>query len=374
MTALAPGRDRLGDRHGHPAVLERPGRVGALDLEVDVAAGPLGQRRRRQSGVPPSQQRDHPGVRRPPAAGPGTPRSRRGQPADRGRRDRHPASVAADGCRAASAIAPRPVDPHHRGAPPRTASSSGSVVDGGGQRGVRARVGDQHQRRVVAAARLPHRRDGHPVRRRTPGDRRQHARPVGHVEADVVAGRRTSPIGRTGRSAYADSPGAAAAGEPVAGHRDQVAEHGGRGRRTAGARAVEHQLAGRLRLDVHRVERAAARRPAGGCAGSSPGARGRADRAVGQVPLADRQQLDRAAHRLRARRCRRRSPRRCPRGARPPRVTRVWKASPARIAALAAASKPVDVGGRVGLGVARARWPRPAPPRSRRRSRPSRTG
>ena len=40
--------DGLADRHRHAAVLERAGRVGALDLEVDVAAGAAGQLRRRQ--------------------------------------------------------------------------------------------------------------------------------------------------------------------------------------------------------------------------------------------------------------------------------------------------------------------------------------
>ena len=44
---------RLGDRHDHPAILERPGRVLALDLEVEVAqpergSEPLGADERRE--------------------------------------------------------------------------------------------------------------------------------------------------------------------------------------------------------------------------------------------------------------------------------------------------------------------------------------
>ena len=50
--------DGLGDGHRHPAVLERPGRVGALDLEPDVAAGALGQLRRVHERRPSLVERD----------------------------------------------------------------------------------------------------------------------------------------------------------------------------------------------------------------------------------------------------------------------------------------------------------------------------
>ncbi len=40
---LGAGLHRLADRHRHAAVLERPGRVGALDLEPDLRADQLGQ-------------------------------------------------------------------------------------------------------------------------------------------------------------------------------------------------------------------------------------------------------------------------------------------------------------------------------------------
>ena len=45
---LGAGAGGHADRHRHAPVLERPGRVGALDLEVDLAAGPGGQHRRGQ--------------------------------------------------------------------------------------------------------------------------------------------------------------------------------------------------------------------------------------------------------------------------------------------------------------------------------------
>ena len=79
----------------------------------------------------------------------------------------------------------------------------------------------------------------------------------------------------TGRSAYADSPGPAAAGDPVPRHGDDVAEDGRGGRVATGAAAVEHQLAGGRGLDEDGVEGVADRRRAGGCAGSSPGGPGR---------------------------------------------------------------------------------------------------
>ena len=67
--------DGLADGHRHAAVLERAGRVGALDLEVDVAPGAAGElRRRQQRGVALLQGHDR-RASRSPAAARGRPRS-----------------------------------------------------------------------------------------------------------------------------------------------------------------------------------------------------------------------------------------------------------------------------------------------------------
>src|SRR5215475_10422487 len=122
------------------------------------------------------------------------------------------------------------------------------VVHAAGERGVRCRVGDDDQLGVLTAPFLPDRLDGHLVpgeRLRHPG---QHPRPVGHVERDVVAGQRL-PHGQHLQARVGSGVRAAGPGEPVARHRDDVAEHRARGRHPA-------------------------RPPAGASAGSSPGAPG----------------------------------------------------------------------------------------------------
>ena len=126
----------------------------------------------------------------------------------------------------------------------------------------------------------------------------QHPGDVGDLERDVVAGDHVADrADRARRVAGLARPGCAA--DPVPGHGDQVTEHGAGGRRAAGTRAVEHQPTRGPR--TRRTPRCTPRRPrpAGDCAGSSPGAPGRtrcAVRRVGLVcELADRQQLDDAA-------------------------------------------------------------------------------
>ena len=191
-----------------------------------------------------------------------------------------------------------------------------------------------------AAALLAHGRDRDAVLGERRGDRGQHAGAVVDVERDVVAGQGL-PHRQHGAVGVRRLPGAAGPGEPVAGHRDQVAEHRAGGRRAAGAGAVEHQLAGGLGLDEDRVERVADRWPAGASAGSSPGARGRHRGLAAVGPASSQiasslttQPISRAAATSAA--VTSVMPSRYTSAA----VTRVWKASAARIAALAAASKP----------------------------------
>ena len=79
------------------------------------------------------------------------------------------------------------------------------------------------------------------------GERRrdlgEHARSVGDVEADVVAGHRLAHVGH-GKVGVGRLAGSAAAGHLVPGHGDDVAEDGRGGRVTTGAASVEHELAG----------------------------------------------------------------------------------------------------------------------------------
>ena len=101
---------------------------------------------------------------------------------------------------------------------------------------------------------------------------------------------------------------AGAAQDQAAGGRDEVAQHGGRRRGSAGALAVEHQFPGVFRLDEDGVERAAdggqrvlARQERG------VDAHGNALAAVGVGELfGDGQQLDDEAGFLGGRRCRQR--------------------------------------------------------------------
>ena len=256
--------DGLADRHRHAAVLERAGRVGALDLEVDLAAGALGQPRRRHQRRAALAQGDD----------------------RRGLGDRQPVAVLLD--HPAPLVAHRGLTP----TPPRPASR--------GRPRARCRQPAQRRRTVAASARRgaawvtstscasspwPSWRTvwiDTSCSAKTVGDRGQHAGLVGDVEAARGSGWASRPSAAPAGRRTPTRPRPRAPVEPVAGDRDEVAEHGARGRRAAGAAAVEHQLPGRLGLDEHRVVGLAARRPAGGCAGSSPGAPGRRHRrAVG---------------------------------------------------------------------------------------------
>ena len=118
----------------------------------------------------------------------------------------------------------------------------------------------------------------------------------------------------------------------------------------AGAAAVEHQLADRVALDEHRVERVAHRRER---VAERDHRRMHAHRDLAVELFGDREQLDDVAEVAR----RRDVVERDVRDALAVDVTgrrRAPNAIDAMIAALAAASKPLDVGGRVGLGEAEA--------------------
>ena len=128
--------------------------------------------------------------------------------------------------------------------------------DGRRQVGVAGGVRDDHQLGVVAAALLAHGLDRHVVLGERLGDRGEHAGLVVDVDLHVVPGlgaahRQDRQVGVRGLA------GATDVGEPVARHRDQVAEDGARGRRPAGTGAVEHQLPGGLALDEDGVVGAA---------------------------------------------------------------------------------------------------------------------
>lgn len=125
----------------------------------------------------------------------------------------------------------------------------------------------------------------------------QHARAVGHVEADVVAGQGL-PHGEDGQVGIGALSGATAAADAVATDRDDVAEDGRCRRVTTRALAVEHQLPRGVGVDEDRVERLA---HAGQRVRSRDHRRVHAHRdprgAVACVDLlADREQLDDTVH------------------------------------------------------------------------------
>ena len=130
------------------------------------------------------------------------------------------------------------------------------------------------------------------------------------------------------------------AGEPVAGDGDEVAEDGAGGRLAPGALAVEHQLAGGLGLDEHGVERAADRGQRVGV-GIIAGCTRTATAPPSPSPTRSQIASSLTVQPISAARATSvadtaEMPSRCTSAA----VTGVWKASEARIAALAAASKP----------------------------------
>ena len=162
-------------------------------------------------------------------------------------------------------------------------------------------MGDDHQLRAplgvldAGALLLAHRLDRHTVPGECGGDLGQHTRPVGHVEADVIAGdglphRAHHKVGVGGLTR------ATAAVDPVPGDRDQVAQDGAGRRRSARPAAVEHQLPSCLALHEHGVERLAhgSERVA---ARDHRRVDPRGDGAPVCAQLADREELDHVPHR-----------------------------------------------------------------------------
>ncbi len=127
-----------------------------------------------------------------------------------------------------------------------------------------------------------------------PGHRREHAGLVGDGEDHLVPGadRRHRQHGEIGMGRFGDT---GTASDVPPGRRDQVAEHGGCGLDPARTRTVEHEAAGGVCLDEHRVVRAVHGRQrmvqwheGGVHADADP-----LDDAIGPIhPLADCEQLD----------------------------------------------------------------------------------
>ena len=163
--------DRLRDRDRHPAVLERPGGVRALDLQQYTRAPTCSESRgASSSGVLPSCS-----VTTGVSFG------------DRSR------------SRYAS-IMPAPVGgASTHSSPPTTRSTEptrstdvelADLVDRGAHVGLAREVRDEDQAGVVALPLLLHRLDRHVVVAEHAGDRGEHAGPVGDVERDVELRRR----------------------------------------------------------------------------------------------------------------------------------------------------------------------------------------
>ena len=112
-------------------------------------------------------------------------------------------------------------------------------------------VGDEHEPGVVAEALLLDAADAHVVLGEHAGDGVQHARPVDHLEREVVLGRGLvdRPDSRLRERAHR----AVGALAEVDGGVDEVAEHGAGRRPPAGAPPVEHELADGAALDEHGV-------------------------------------------------------------------------------------------------------------------------
>ena len=174
----------------------------------------------------------------------------------------------------------------------RTMSMLAQLSHGRAERGVGGGVGDHHELGVGPATLLADGLDGDVVVGERVGDRGEHTGAVVDVDRHVVA--RAGLPHRLHRAVGVRRlPRAARPGESVAGDRHQVAEHGAGGGRATGPGAVEHQLPGGLGLHEDRVV---------GLADTGQRVRARDHRRVHArgdlvaAQLADREQLDHRAH------------------------------------------------------------------------------
>ena len=217
-----PGAVALGDRDGgrHPAVLERRGRVEALVLHEDVGPGELRELLARDEGRPALLEGDD-----------GRPVEHR-QPG--GVLADHPAPQVRHGQAPSTRITDATSSTASRSARASTVAASAASV---------ARwVTTMSLARLALARRdlLAHRLDRDVVLGEGGGDLREHARAVGDVEADVVAGQGLAHVddgqvrvGRLPRAAALRRPGA---GPPRRRHRARRMPSGRprrRGRRTS---------------------------------------------------------------------------------------------------------------------------------------------
>ena len=172
--------DRLRHGHRHAAVLERTGRVRALDLQEHPRdPGPRRDARRLDERRVALEQRDD--------------RRRVG--------DRQVLAVRLDQPGPAPGRRPRQSSsPMTRTTEPTrcTASTSGKRLERGPEVGLAGAVRDEHEPGVGADAALLHRLDRHAVAAELPRDRREHAGTVGHLHQ---AGRRATRPRRSAGSA-----------------------------------------------------------------------------------------------------------------------------------------------------------------------------
>ena len=232
--------DRDGDRHGHAAVLERPGRVEPLHLEVRARdARLLRDARRLEQRRVALEQRDH----------------------RRGVGDGQVLAVLLDrgpGQPCSCAHSSSPIT--RRTAPTRwTCSTSRSARTVSRRSDSLALWVTKMRRASSPLLALLHRADRHAELLELLGDGAQHARAVGHFHHQVEL--RLDVVDGADRLRGQRAHGRALASlDQVLRRVDEVAEHRRGGRHAARAPAVEHELAHRVALDEHRVERVAHRR------------------------------------------------------------------------------------------------------------------
>src|SRR3954447_24107183 len=107
-------------------------------------------------------------------------------------------------------------------------------------------VGDEHELGVGAATVLPYGFNRYAMLGEDISDCGEYPNDISNLERDVIARQNAADLAQWARRitglTRADRPT-----QPVARNRDEIAQHGTRGWRAAGARAVEHEPSGRHR-------------------------------------------------------------------------------------------------------------------------------